>query len=404
MLRWQGSTFKALFLVALVWSLALPSLLVAAQSTPEPATTSRLSTAILVSPVGVPMRIAGSDHADHIEYDLLVTNAFTAPVTLTSLEVFDESGNSLLILDEAGLAGVTQSIFVPTPVSSIPVDGTVAVVVGITVPSDQPVSEVSHRVEFEVADDAPGRTILATTVVEGPTLPVSSQAPIVIAPPLSGDGWLAANGCCVANTLHRAVRISDGVEITKSELFAIDWARLEDGAWFAGDGSQNEDWYGFGAEVLAVADGTVVSVRDGMPEEAPLQAPQHLDAPEDYAGNEVIVEIAPGVYAFYAHLQTGSVTVEIGDTVEVGDVLGLLGNTGSTAAAHLHFGLLDYPDPLVGNSLPMVFDEYTLVGTVDPAAIERMDVDPSDATLEISGTPEEQTETLQLVYTVANFD
>ena len=32
---------------------------------------------------------------------------------------------------------------------------------------------------------------------------------------------------------------------------------------------------------------------------------------------------------------------------------------------HLHFGVLDRPDPVTGRSLPFVLDSYTLVGTVD---------------------------------------
>ncbi|HET7093960.1 MAG TPA: M23 family metallopeptidase [Thermomicrobiales bacterium] len=114
----------------------------------------------------------------------------------------------------------------------------------------------------------------------------------------------------------------------------------------AGDGSRNEDWHAYGADVLAVADGTVIAARDDMPDETPFQAPQHLTGPGDDAGNHVTIEIAPGVDAFFAHLAPGSAAVAAGDTVEAGDVIGHLGNAGSTGGPHLHFGLLDYPDPV----------------------------------------------------------
>jgi hypothetical protein len=41
--------------------------------------------------------------------------------------------------------------------------------------------------------------------------------------------------------------------------------------------------YAFGEDVLAVADGTIVSTRDGMPDETPLQA-MIPKAKEDYGG------------------------------------------------------------------------------------------------------------------------
>ncbi len=35
-------------------------------------------------------------------------------------------------------------------------------------------------------------------------------------------------------------------------------------------GLRVEQYYGFGEDVLAVADGTVISIHDGMPDETPL--------------------------------------------------------------------------------------------------------------------------------------
>ena len=43
------------------------------------------------------------------------------------------------------------------------------------------------------------------------------------------------------------------------------------------------------------------------------------------------------VRSSYAHMQSGSMTLSMGDTVERGQVLGLVGNTGQSFGAHLHF-------------------------------------------------------------------
>ena len=165
----------------------------------------------------------------------------------------------------------------------------------------------------------------------------------------------------------------DGSRIETPETFAIDWTQLKDGKTFEGDGARNEEHYAFGADVLAVADGTVVSVRDGKPEETPSKPPVAVHAPGDYGGNYVILQLAANVYAAYAHMQPGSISVKPGERVRGGDRIGKLGNTGNSTAPHLHFSLLDRPDFLAGRSLPFVFDNFVYGGTVvggDPNKLE----------------------------------
>jgi hypothetical protein len=362
------------------------------------------TTAIVVSATNDPLRVSGSDGLDHLEYDLLVTNGFAAPVTLTSIAVTSPDSETLLRLEGDALVTATQPLLGRTPTAAIPASGAVAVVMDVTVPPDRAVERVSHSITYEVAPDAPGRSLIGSFAVDGPELKVDPRPTTIIAPPLRGDGWLATNGCCAAASVHRAVRVPvGGTRIGKQETFAIDWARLRDGEAFSGDGARPEDWYGFGAEVLAVANGRVVAVQEGYPEEAPLQPVTNVTKPEDYGGNAISLEIAPGIYAYYAHLEPGSVTVTEGDRVTSGQRLGLLGNTGNSSGPHLHFGLIDDPDPLIGESLPMAFDDWTLQGTFDMAAYEAADGGDAPSALIPLAAPEPQTDTLQLYLDVADF-
>ncbi|HKD74015.1 MAG TPA: hypothetical protein VKB76_00915, partial [Ktedonobacterales bacterium] len=92
----------------------------------------------------------------------------------------------------------------------------------------------------------------------------------MIRPPLAGSGWFAASACCKPN-IHRDLRIAiDGVRIETAETFAIDWVKVRNDRLFDGDGKRNEQYYGFGEDILAVADGTVTYVHDGMPDETPF--------------------------------------------------------------------------------------------------------------------------------------
>ena len=195
----------------------------------------------------------------------------------------------------------------------------------------------------------------------------------------------------------------DGSRFYKTETFAYDWLRIQDGRLFEGDGSQVEQWFNYGAEVIAAAEGTVVAVRDGMPEEVLGQPPVNVKTPRHYSGNHV-VQIQPNVWATYAHLQPGSIAVSVSDHVTTGQLLGLLGNTGnSLLATHLHFQLSDGPEIATSSSLPFVFDRYTLAGTVNPEDLWTVIEHRDNPVLPIAGTPQELDETYALGMTIQDF-
>jgi len=69
----------------------------------------------------------------------------------------------------------------------------------------------------------------------------------VIAAPLQGPGWFNAAGCCLASALHRRLLYPGNGRWVKGETFAIDWLQERNGSLFEGDGSRNNQWFGFGA-------------------------------------------------------------------------------------------------------------------------------------------------------------
>lgn len=97
---------------------------------------------------------------------------------------------------------------------------------------------------------------------------------------------------------------------------------------------------GHACDVIAVADGEVVYVQEGVP---------GYDDEVYTAGNYVRIKHESGVYSRYLHLVNGSIKVKVGQKVKAGAVLGTEGNTGYSMGTHLHFDINDgngYVDPL----------------------------------------------------------
>ncbi|MEH6521624.1 Calx-beta domain-containing protein, partial [Sulfitobacter sp.] len=86
------------------------------------------------------------------------------------------------------------------------------------------------------------------------------------------------------------------------------------------------------SEVLAVADGVVIDMRESVP---------HDTAGSSNMGNFITIQFNAGkaneFYATYLHLEKDSIPVAIGAMVTKGDVVGEIGLTGLTTGYHLHF-------------------------------------------------------------------
>ena len=324
-------------------------------------------TAIIVSPIHTAQIVRGDDARDHVEYDLLVVNVFPEPVTLSSVTILDPAGKALMRIDGDKLAAATQTLFAHTATAVIPALAAVSVEVDLVLPPGTAPDRVTHRIVYTLKEHSDLTLLVRNLEVDGPEVAIDRQPAMVIRPPLRGRGWAALSGCCEPN-LHRDTRFAiDGVRIDTPEAFDIDFAKLKNNRLFDGDGKRVEQYYGFGEDVLAVADGTVVSTHDGVPD-APPPVAMVPKSESDYGGNRVILKIAPNVFALYGHLRQGSVAVKLGDVVKAGAPIAKLGNSGPSTGPHLHFGLSDKPDFSVRRSLPFIFDSFTSEGAVDFAA------------------------------------
>jgi murein DD-endopeptidase MepM/ murein hydrolase activator NlpD len=64
---------------------------------------------------------------------------------------------------------------------------------------------------------------------------------------------------------------------------------------------------------------------------------QSFDRVGSLGGNTITLTAADGTYFFYAHLSTFADGIAVGSEVVAGQVIGYVGNTGSSSTPHLHF-------------------------------------------------------------------
>jgi murein DD-endopeptidase len=302
----------------------------------------------------------------HLVYELHITNFGRADLILERIDVLSARGDTVLatyggdslsgVLSRPGMAAVADKRIVGPGLRAV------AFLDAVTLAAAPTARGLRHRLTF--APVAPPNAPLQS-IVEGGDVAVSSTGSIVLGPPLTGSGWLALNALSNESSHRRTLLAIDG-RAQIAQRFAIDWTRVApDGQVFHDDPSKNANWSPYGADVLAVGDGRVVEVQDGIPENDPTSAAKAVPITlTTVGGNYVILDLGRGRYAFYAHLQPGSLCVRPGDQVRRGQVLAKLGNSGQSDAPHLHLHIADAPTPLAAEGIPMVFDRFAIQGHV----------------------------------------
>jgi murein DD-endopeptidase MepM/ murein hydrolase activator NlpD len=173
---------------------------------------------------------------------------------------------------------------------------------------------------------------------------------------------MAADSCCDATRHTRAALPING-KVWLAQRYAVDYEQLDanNRIWSGKNKKDLDNYTIYGKKAIAAADGTVVKVIDGLPEQVPGVFPENI-SPEEADGNSVILNLGGGNYALYAHFQPGSIRVEEGDRVKRGDVLALVGNSGNSLAPHLHFHVMNGPLSLASNGLPYEVDSFKVTG------------------------------------------
>jgi hypothetical protein len=146
--------------------------------------------------------------------------------------------------------------------------------------------------------------------------------PVPIASPLAEE-WLVGQGGHAELVNYHYV--------TSTQRDALDILQARDGRTHQPGSTELTSYYIYGKPVLAPADGTVTFVLDGRPDQQIGSADGRFQS-----GNNIVLDIGGGRFVMMAHLSPGSIQVEVGDQVKVGQQIAKVGNSGNTTEPHLH--------------------------------------------------------------------
>ncbi|MBS1888246.1 MAG: M23 family metallopeptidase [Actinobacteria bacterium] len=315
-------------------------------------------TPVVGNGIASPEPVLAGNGRRELAYELQLINRSESTVTVRSLEAL-AGGKVVEKLAGPSLEAVMQPYGQSTHSVKLKPGQGAYVVMDVSLARD---AKVPARLTHRIALTMQPRQAAVATAYELAPVKVTRREAVVIAPPLRGPGWVVANGCCSAFTSHRGTVLPVNGAPHVAERFAIDFVQIDPlGRLFEGPLDQLSSYPYFGDEVLSATAGKVVGVVDDIPNTPAGALPPAITA-ERAGGNHVIVAFGGGHYAFYAHLEPGSVRVKVGQRVAVGQVLGLLGNSGNSSAPHLHFHVMDSPHALASNGMPYRFSSFSVEG------------------------------------------
>jgi hypothetical protein len=315
-------------------------------------------TPLLLAVQDAPVPFMGSDGQIHLVYELGMTNFSSGEIAVEKVEVVGDR-SVLQTLDTAAVAGRLQPAGLREPAGTLAKSTHGLLFLNIALaPGSKIPSELSHRVALRVSAAPPGQQELSES---GGATTLDKRSVALIGPPLRGDRYIAADSCCDATRHQRAALPVNG-RVWLAQRYAVDWEQMDtSGRIYTGPREKLESYAIFGQPALAVANALVVSVIDGQPEQTPGSYPTNitLDAAD---GNSIILDLGEKRYALYAHLQPGSIKVHRGEKVHLGQVMGLVGDTGNSVVPHLHFQVMDGPSSLSSNGLPYEISDFEMTG------------------------------------------
>jgi murein DD-endopeptidase MepM/ murein hydrolase activator NlpD len=360
---------KRLPRVLLALALVLPGANAAAQAAATPTAPAGPSAPTVASLPAQPLLVQGRDGPD-LNFDLLFDNPGATALQLVGVEAtwygrdgrflgqrrLDRNGDDTTM----GIATVRNR--------TLPAHGRLVLFNPFQhFPANAWLGDVRYEAVFSAGDDAPEQRVALRVA------PRAWQPKTVLSLPLAGPVFVHDGHDFTAH--HRRLDITGGMTThfgirANFMRYAHDFVVADgEGKLYRGDGAKPEDWYGYGAPILATGDGVVVEMHDGMADNRKGGAPPFdreaiMKNLKLFLGNYAIIDHGNGEFSLFAHMRQGSVKVHPGQRVARGEQVGAMGMSGDAFLVHLHYQLQS--DAGFGEGLPAVFEGVRFAtGTAD---------------------------------------
>ena len=106
---------------------------------------------------------------------------------------------------------------------------------------------------------------------------------------------------------------------------------------YLGSSDKDENYFGFGKSVYAIADGKVIYATNKHKDDKAFDVPEILNNPLELYGNCIAIQHKNGAISIYGHLKQNSLKVKLGDNVKSKQMIASVGVSGSSFFPHLHF-------------------------------------------------------------------
>lgn len=328
-----------------------------------------------------------SREGQHLNFDFEVTNRSSQELELTAIRlIVREVSGRFVSRRTVGRNGASPSIDT-IPARTIAPGKAIWIFNPFhTFPSDMPLD----RLDFEFVVSPTAREVEAVPPQTLTVLPSRRQPRASLRLPLTSRALVHDGNDFYAH--HRRITLLhpffQSIGLTKNPArYALDLCVVDgEGRMHRGDGSKNEDWFSFGAPVVAPAAGEVVRLRNDSPDL--LIDKTFFDYEEmkrnltSYYGNYVLLDLGGGEFLILCHLKQGSVGVRAGDVVKAGSPIGEIGMSGDTFHPHLHMELRDGPE-VVADGLPMYFSSLQLWYGATAKRVTGTSIDTGDVVEEL---------------------
>lgn len=234
----------------------------------------------------------------YLAYELYLTNFSGNPLTLRRVEALDADPaviEPVAAFEGKGLDALLQPVGGPQDgkgaANRIEAGGSVVLFMWVvSEPGAHMAKQLRHRI------------LTADSAVEGAVIGTHHTELKVLRSPVQGADWLASDAPSndADNHHRRGIFVFDG-RAKISRRYAIDWTQVENGAAFSGDARDKRAYYSYGKPVVAVADATVVTARDGLPDNVPGHnenfSPAVPITMDTVSGNTITLELGSGQFA-----------------------------------------------------------------------------------------------------------